>query len=161
MPLNLTTLPLVPIVVATGGAAFVMVGASLHERARAIARWPAVRGRITAACVLEEPSRSGDGPRTMLYRPEIQFEYQVAGRSYAGQRVHALRERAISRRRYADDVVARYPVGREVQVYYDPANPRDAALERTGTTAWALGMMLLGGGLAIGALGWAVRGAFA
>lgn len=156
----LTTLPLVPIAVATGGVAFAIFGVSLHERARAIARWPAVRGRISAARVLEEPSRCGDGPTTMLYRPDIRFEYQVAGRAYAAQRLQALGERAASWRSYADGVVARYPVGREVLVYYDPANPHDATLERTRTSAWALGMILLGGGLAIGALGWAVRGAF-
>jgi hypothetical protein len=95
----------------------------------------------------------------MLYRPEIRFEYQVSGRAYAAQRLDALGERAASWRSYADGVVARYPVGREVLVYYDPANPHVTALERTGTSAWALGMILLGGGLVIGALGSAIRGA--
>ena len=46
-------------------------------------------------------------------------------------------------------MVKAYPVGREVSVYYDPLNPREAVRERRPET-WDVHLFLIGAGLAVG-----------
>jgi hypothetical protein len=58
---------------------------------------------------------------------DIVYEYAVAGRTFAGRRVSMRKDRGNF------DVVAvlqRYPKGKPVTVYYDPAAPAESILER-------------------------------
>jgi hypothetical protein len=64
-----------------------------------------------------------------MYRPEILYAFTVDGMQYTGVR------RTLFAMNSADPdspakVVARYPVGHPVIVYYDPRNPRESILIR-------------------------------
>lgn len=128
--------------------------AKIHEL-RAIRRWPATRGRIISSRVIEEESASAGEHDTssIIYRPEVHFEYAVGGREYASSRVQWV-PRAASWRGLAEGVVARYAAGREATVYYDPTDPRRAVLEREGT-GLLVGVSVLGIAMAAGAALWA------
>jgi hypothetical protein len=70
----------------------------------------------------------GDYART---EPRIQYEYTVGAQSYRSERIKAGGTLfKVVNNRDAYDMVDRYPVGAEVTVYYDPANPSQATLQR-------------------------------
>lgn len=55
------------------------------------------------------------------------YDYAVAGKPYTGERIsHTL----VFGSFYNDALLARYPAGAEVRVYYNPSRPEQAVLER-------------------------------
>jgi hypothetical protein len=136
------------------GAALTTYGVILAKRAARSRGWPSVRGRVVRSLVREETElvRHPDEPPTM-YHPQVRYEYVVDGREYAATRI-ALMDRAASWRSYADRVIARYPYGREITVYYDPDDPRQAVLERDEAKFWAMCFVAGGVALVVGALAW-------
>ncbi|MGE3329181.1 MAG: DUF3592 domain-containing protein [Acidimicrobiia bacterium] len=67
------------------------------------------------------------GPRS----PNVVYAYSVDGHVYQGTRVKlAGQVRAAGSGNGAVATAERYPAGAAVTVYYDPANPWDATLER-------------------------------
>ena len=109
---------------------------ALRDRVRETANWLSVPGRVYESRVLQEESYSpgtdiGDpGQRTTIYRPEVRFEYRVADREYAAKQLQVGDPVQLSWPDAAEKIVSSYPVGREVTVYYDPADPNHAVLER-------------------------------
>lgn len=59
----------------------------------------------------------------------VGYEYEVNGEKYRSYKwsyfnIH-------SRRRYARDIISRYPKGSKVRVYYDPAHPSRAIIDHS------------------------------
>lgn len=86
--------------------------------------WPSTTGTVTFSTV--EWRRSSDNNGSSAY-PVIQYTYQVMGQLLQGRKIAPGPEVGGSG---ANKVVARYPAGTQVTVYYDPNNPSDAVLER-------------------------------
>ena len=86
------------------------------------ASWPSTMGTVTFSTV--ERRQSSDS--TASY-PVVNYTYQVMGQMFEGRKIMPGPETGGS---FAHKVVARYPVGAQVMVYYDPNNPSDAVLER-------------------------------
>ena len=93
-------------------------------------RWPSVPGRIVVSTTEARPVSSG-GPRSddteLRNFAKVVFEYKVATRTYQGDRV------SISEDPGNDEVaetLARYPVGKDVTVYYNPNRREQALIER-------------------------------
>lgn len=100
------------------------------------AGWPQARGVI----VRSEHERAVDSDNDAVH---IEFEYTVGGRTHRAARVSYAGVPA--QRVDKEALVARYPVGREVTVHYDPATPGRATLECTPSRNWiGLGLMGLG-----------------
>ena len=104
--------------------------ARLHRRARQVfgkaASWPETWGTVLSTSM--QVRRIGQG---RCETPIVIYTYQVDGRPYQAFRVRADEDH--SRTRHvgdADRTLARYPVGSNVTVYYDPTDPAMAALER-------------------------------
>ena len=74
----------------------------------------------------EEP-----GPATnKLYKADVQFAYEVGGRSYKADTVSfSLRGVSSGDKSGAQAIVDRYPPGKAVQVAYDPSNRANGVLE--------------------------------
>ena len=75
------------------------------------------------------------------------------GHEYRGRRI-AVASMSTSLRSYAENRIAEYPVGRQLTVFVNPADPKDAIVERTSAPAYALALVVLGMALAIGGLVW-------
>jgi hypothetical protein len=87
--------------------------------------WPSTKGKIVTSRV---ELSSGRDMATVYAK--IAYEYQLSGRTYQCDQVHSGDEYyAEATREETYDLVDRYPVGREVTVYYNPDNPAEAALE--------------------------------
>jgi hypothetical protein len=103
------------------------------QAVKASKSWPSVPGRIIGASCREDvtggtTSDSADS-ETIWYTPFVQYEYQVGNQTYRGNRIAFSEERKGSLK-VASKVLEAFPVGNPVTVFYDPAKPRDAVLQR-------------------------------
>ena len=111
-------------------ALFVWLGLYQRRRVRASQGWPSTLGKIVSSKLVE--GSSSEGGRTIS--AEVVYSYTVAGqefrsdhRSFGGAGSGSLAgENAI---------IARYPAGSSVTVYYNPVTPGDAVLERASGMA--------------------------
>ncbi len=65
----------------------------------------------------------------------VKYEYEVNGQLYVGDRVNIGPMQKSVNPRKSQEILARYPVGGNVTVYYNPANPQEAVLEREAAGA--------------------------
>jgi len=129
-----------------------------RRQASASTRWPSTPGRITLADIAMEQRTENDDDssrptRTIrLYRPDLRFSYAVDGREFHGSTWRwgwtALHSDEASARKE----IAKYAVGAQVPVFYDPAQPETAVLEpanRSGSAATLVfgGLFVIGGAL--------------
>ncbi len=99
-----------------------------HMNSKA-ASWPATDGEITWSALVDDPHDAG----TWV---EISYRYAVGGRTYSSSQVsYGLMSSALHAKKR---LVAAYPVGKRVSVYYDPDNPAAAVLRREENSRWLL-----------------------
>lgn len=118
---------IVPVVFLVGFGIFMYRRSQQGKAAKALAQsWPGVMGTVLSSSV--ESRRSGNSTSTY---PVVVYQYQVNGQVHQGQTIKAGEQffnvRIIGE---AQATAARYPVGAQVMVYYNPANPKESALER-------------------------------
>ncbi len=89
-------------------------------------RWPRAAGTIITAEVHESP-KNPEG--VSFYEPVVRYAYSVGGRSYEQSQLDLVPTASSPNR--AQAVVARYPVGSAVTVYYDPRAPQRALIDLT------------------------------
>ena len=135
---------LVRVALALAGLLAVGLGFWLRHMNAQSAAWPAVSGHVVASRV----GTDHDGDEAA----HIKYRYQVGGQEHESDQV-SYKVGSAKSRTLAADLVARYPVGKSVDVYYDPADPARAVLERGPSKAW---LALVGVGvifLAVAGLG--------
>src|SRR5258708_8807875 len=93
-----------------------------HNLIQASLNWPSVPGRITESRISK--------PRQKSERPWVFYKYEVNGKpyTYSGINPGTVEDSGLE---YAQQIVARYPNEKDVAVYYNPKNPRQAYLEKT------------------------------
>lgn len=86
--------------------------------------WEATPGRIVSSEVeTYTDTDASTHSHTRFYQAVIEFAYRVEGQEY-----HNTVSEAGTGKESATAEAARYPVGTELEVYYDPANPTNSAL---------------------------------
>jgi hypothetical protein len=124
-------------------------GKPLLDRAEESRTWPSVTGTIEQSEIAQ--GRDSDGDRT--YRPDIVYRYEIDGRTMRSGDVYVGGAASTSAKSDAFQIVNRYPVGQQVEVYYDPAAPGKAVLipgeAPGGKIAFWVGVIFLAVGLVI------------
>src|SRR5688500_15295684 len=129
------------------GSVFVLAGLlpialawTAFAKDRAIARWPRAPGKITSSRVETRTGtrrdQKGHSYSYTSHQLFVEYTYVVDGVERKGDQV--------SRVSYTSSTmpdVDRYAPGTDVQVYYDPADPKTAYLE----THFSIGAVILGG----------------
>jgi hypothetical protein len=145
-------------VAAAGGFALMALWFTLafQKMVRDACKWPTTRGKIIATEVEEYvPRFDGDTdnrrPRTM-YKPSVLYTYEVNGRQYQGDRVTMGTKVSATLPIVARRLAARYPVGAEVDVHYNPKSPGESVLKPRSVTHWLLWIVVV----AMFTLAWAV-----
>lgn len=122
------------LIVLGGGAFLLGLGcvvwmALSKQRGHGTPNWPKVVGRVLDASVSALVRETPEGLET-TFTPIIRYEYAVAGEIYTASRLHFLRSETRTTRSplEAGRVVARYPENSAMDVFYNPANPKQAAL---------------------------------
>ena len=123
------------------GAICIAVAIRNGRRAKTSLAWPMTQGRITSSRLVEY-SHSSEHGDSSSYGPKVEYEYGVAGQTYRGKRVSFGSEASYNKAR-EQAVVERYKVGTSVEVFYDPASPADAVLERRAASSTVI-LLLVG-----------------
>ncbi|MGK7944802.1 MAG: DUF3592 domain-containing protein [Microcystaceae cyanobacterium] len=107
------------------GAGLMLSGFHQIKLAHASHRWPTASGQITHSQV--QINSDSDGT---TYKPIIKFSYRYQGRNLTSDNIFfGGGGVATGDRRYADKFVRKYPVGKRVQVAYNPHRPKQSVLE--------------------------------
>lgn len=132
--------------VAIGAGVGFYIGKPILDNARASESWPTAPGRITES----ELERYRDDGKTM-YTALVVYEYSVGNQQWEGDSVW-FGQYSSSSRSEINRTVTQYPVGRTVDVYYQPDDPANSVLQPGATTSsyivFSIGMVFL----AIGSL---------
>lgn len=128
------------------GILFLFLAKRNAKRAEESLAWLSTRGVITSSMLASFDS--DDSPTT--YQPKVEYEYTVANQPYTGKRI-AFGIAGSSSEAAARKVVLQYAIGSAVEVFYNPAKPSDAVLERSAATSnkvfWIMGGVFIVAGL--------------
>ncbi|WP_162459019.1 DUF3137 domain-containing protein [Desulfosarcina ovata] len=115
-----------------GGVLFPAIGIviavfsySAYQTSLASKSWPTVSGSIIQSEIKKRTSTSGEGTnkkKTVKEYPNVTYQYLIDGKTYKSGKL------SFSSTGNAKQVVARYPVGKRVPVYYNPEKPKQAVL---------------------------------
>lgn len=108
----------------------------MRRKMAAVSQWPSTMGTVLASTI--EWRHSSDSGSTAY--PVVQYSYQVNGQAYQSYKLAPGPEVGGTG---ANKVVARYPAGAQVMVFYDPQNPSDAVLERKAPAMWLMWLLLV------------------
>jgi uncharacterized protein DUF3592 len=116
------------------------------RRARMMARWPTVKGKIASSW-------------SMLDGEPFKYDYAVEGRNYVGHRIYWSAGGASTADATVQEIAEKYPPGAGVTVFYDPKRPATAVLEPRSmqNAAISLAFTLAFGFLGLAFLGVALR----
>jgi len=116
------------------GLAALLFFLGMRRIAQQAAGWPTARGTVAHSGV-ESYRKTENGRTTTLYRPVVEYTYEVRGRSYRSNQIMLMAQTS-GMQGYAEKIAGKYPAGSAVTVHYDPANPGNAALENPRGTVW-------------------------
>lgn len=136
------------------GMAMVIGGGALftknYVRTSEVHGWPRTQARITDSRVdtlhRQEIGNEGD------FMPDVRYDYAVGGRTYHGNTVWLDERRSFGSANVAARELAFLETGTEVEILYNPQNPREAAI-LIDKPSWRYFFLALLGGL-ICWLGW-------
>lgn len=100
-----------------------------------VSKWPSTMGNVVKSRIDRRSSSDG----TTDY-PVVHYSYQVDGQPYQGSKIAPGMEVGGTG---AGKVVARYPSGAQVMVFYNPQNPSDAVLETKAPAQWLMWLLLV------------------
>lgn len=136
------------------GMAYLISTFMRRHKGEGIGDWPVVPGAVHKAFVYRHERRT---PETtdITYTPVVAYTYFVGELCYASQQraIAAYTEASFPTEAEAEAVVARYPVGKEVEVHYNPIAPQQAVLEAKKPAGYNIELvsgllgLLLGGGM--------------
>jgi len=121
--------------------------------------WPSTTGNILVSTIETKWDSIGGSDYTLITKPKVVYEYEVAGKTYRGNRL-ALVESNSSNPDAASKKIVPYVVGRQVTVYYDPQKPESATLAIGDPTHGILPTIMFAIGViaTIGGAVWLVMG---
>jgi len=112
------------------GLALIIWISVTKRRGSGTPNWPTIVGHVLSATAVELEMETSDG-LVSTFTPIIRYDYDVAGTLHTSARLNFLSDEhgTFKDRRAAGQVVAKYPIGASVDVFYNPANPKQAALD--------------------------------
>jgi hypothetical protein len=143
----MSRLPLLPAILVAGGVLDFLVALAIHlYRTRLLRRcedvrrrWHQVPARILSSRLAEKKDKEG----TLLYSPEIRYEYQVDGRRYETDRWSVFPDWSGSDRVPHEKIVAQFPPGRDVTTWVNPRDPAEAVLSMDSPLPKTLRLILI------------------
>jgi hypothetical protein len=103
-------------------------GAQRLWRGAASQHWPSVEGKVLFSRVNTSETRDSDQRRDTTFSPQFVYTYEVGGAKHFNNR-RRFGHIEGSGEDWAEDIAARYEIGKAVRVYYFPADPDVAVLE--------------------------------
>lgn len=107
----------------------------MRRKMAAVSQWPSTMGTVLMSTLERRSSSEGSTDY-----PVVQYSYQVGGQAYQSYKLAPGPEVGGTG---AGKVVARYPPGAQVMVFYNPQNPSEAVLERNAPAQWVMWLILI------------------
>jgi hypothetical protein len=104
------------------------------RKRRAVGHWACATATVVESVAVWGATNSG-GRSAWTWLPRFTYQYVAGGQVYRGSRIAFYRRCTGS---CAQELVARHPAGSQVQVYYDPARPAEAVMDRSLRALWLL-----------------------
>jgi len=117
-------------------AVFLTIIFFMRKRMAVVSQWPSTMGTVLMSTI--EWRSSSEGGSTAY--PVVQYSYQINGQMYQSYKLAPGPEVGGSGAR---KVIAKYPAGAQVMVFYDPQKPSDAVLERKAPAQWLMWLLLV------------------
>ena len=117
-------------------AIFLTILFFMRRRMATVSQWPSTLGTVLMSRI--EQRSSSEGGYTDY--PVVQYSYQINGQAYQSAKLAPGPEVGGSG---AGKIVARYPAGAQVMVFYNPQNFSDTVLERKAPAQWLLWLLLI------------------
>ncbi len=108
-------------------AAYIITTVLAKRNRQGVPNWPATDGAIIKQALYHHTRHTEAGEKT-TYTPTLTYAYTVDQTTYHGHK-HPTSGISFPDRRSAEAVLARYPEGKAVTVYYNPNTPQQARLE--------------------------------
>ncbi|HTQ30004.1 MAG TPA: DUF3592 domain-containing protein [Opitutaceae bacterium] len=121
------------IFIAIIGVVLFYCGIKVQSQRHRSARWPSVPGAVIDSAKKKDSSTDGG----VVYFPKISYAFEVAGKKYVGDRISFL-DSGTGRECKIDSILARYPKGQSVTVFYDPKDAAICVLEKKAGWNWLL-----------------------
>jgi hypothetical protein len=140
--LKLKLLALVLLCAAGGTIPALLLHREQAELERASETWPTTQGTVVSSKL--HASTSGRGKRS--WEVLAQYEYRIDGAVHRSGMIGYYTHTSFDDKADAEELVARYALGSQVVVHYDPTAPDRAVLDITGyevgtRAAWAFGIL--------------------
>lgn len=115
--------------------------------------WPTAKGQIIDSDLAVETIPGSYGSPVTFYSAAVRYRFQVGHRLFESTRISLSDNPKSTNSARHRALVARYPVGRIVQVHYDPRQPGVAMLEAATKVPLRLRWLLSVGFLVLGTAG--------
>jgi hypothetical protein len=115
----------------------------MQNASKAALNWPSVQGKIKSSRIHYRSSYSKAEPT-----PWVEYTYDVGGKTYKSMTISPDGMQT-NNQQQAEEIVARYPKGADISVYYNPSNPSKACLEKKPLGLAQLWGVLIFGNLAM------------
>ena len=130
------TVGIIAFVLVILNAIFLTILFFMRRRMATVSQWPSTMGTVLMSRI--EQRTSSEGGYTDY--PVVQYSYQINGQAYQNAKLAPGPEVGGSG---AGKIVARYPAGAQVMVFYNPQNFSDTVLERKAPAQWLLWLLLI------------------
>lgn len=125
-----------PMIFLCGGGCFLLVGLVLfgvatfgYLKATSSTDWPTTAARITKSAIDQSTTRVKYQGVKAYFTPVIRYEYSVDGRVYVSDRFTTSFPEGSTNKSWANEMIARYPVGATISAHYNPDDHKYAVLE--------------------------------
>jgi hypothetical protein len=140
---------LIPLIFVVIGLVLLYIYFRSLAQVRASEGWSAVQGTVVESWVRRSDTTDNDGSVSSSYYPEVRYKYQVMGNEFQGEKI-TFGPKGGGNHYAAEKVIAKYPSGANVMVYYQPDKPNNAVLERSvSRMLLVFGIILVAAGIFI------------
>lgn len=112
----------------------------MQNRAEDTQSWKSTTGLMVEARIVERTTDDG-----IDYKLRVGYSYRVGDEVYHGRRISFALKDYYDDRAEAEYALTDYLDRDQVEVYYNPKNPRDAVLERGAGRGGSMGALIAGG----------------
>lgn len=107
------------------GVYLIITSLKNKSKAEQSAEWPVAAGEITHGFIHTEGNQDG----FFRYIPKVDYVYQVGSQVFDGTNLTFGQGARYKTSDSAEEVIKHYPVGSQVNVYYNPKKPEEAVLD--------------------------------
>jgi hypothetical protein len=102
-----------------------------YLKAKATYEWPSTLGSVVASEIKEKSSDGG-----FSYEPVVTYEYQVEGNTLRSSKLKISEVITNGSYSQAEKLIRHFPVGRKVDVIYNPEDPQESVLVEGMSSKW-------------------------